>query len=155
MQQYPYICCRSCAPGSNLDLPRTATLVWHRGEAATASDALFTRRVLPLLLINACCGHGCGLINYTPGQCQDIHLPLNTARLLTLWSDFFFFFFFFVKLFLSSWFHLHHALFSPYWFSLPCLPGPLIKRERERENSNSNSKTLFSKDCSLGSFRPV
>ena len=31
------------------------------------------------------------------------------------------------------------------------------KRERERENSNSNSnsKTLFSKDCSLGSFRPV
>ena len=25
----------------------------------------------------------------------------------------------------------------------------------ERENSNSNSKTLFSKDCSLGSFRPV
>ena len=29
------------------------------------------------------------------------------------------------------------------------------ERERERENSNSNSKTLFSKDCSLGSFRPV
>ena len=28
-------------------------------------------------------------------------------------------------------------------------------KERERENSNSNSKTLFSKDCSLGSFRPV
>ena len=28
------------------------------------------------------------------------------------------------------------------------------ERER-RENSNSNSKTLFSKDCSLGSFRPV
>ena len=29
------------------------------------------------------------------------------------------------------------------------------EREREREKSNSNSKTLFSKDCSLGSFRPV
>ena len=26
---------------------------------------------------------------------------------------------------------------------------------RERERENSNSKTLFSKDCSLGSFRPV
>ena len=24
-----------------------------------------------------------------------------------------------------------------------------------RERENSNSKTLFSKDCSLGSFRPV
>ena len=28
-------------------------------------------------------------------------------------------------------------------------------RIRENPNSNSNSKTLFSKDCSLGSFRPV
>ena len=29
-------------------------------------------------------------------------------------------------------------------------------RSREvKRNSNSNSKTLFSKDCSLGSFRPV
>ena len=27
--------------------------------------------------------------------------------------------------------------------------------ERERERENSNSKTLFSKDYSLGSFRPV
>ena len=27
------------------------------------------------------------------------------------------------------------------------------KQERERENSNSNSKTLFYKDCSLGSFK--
>ena len=26
---------------------------------------------------------------------------------------------------------------------------------RENSNSNSNSKTLFFKDCSLGSFRPV
>ena len=26
--------------------------------------------------------------------------------------------------------------------------------ERGRERENSNSKTLFSKDCSLGSFRP-
>ena len=30
-----------------------------------------------------------------------------------------------------------------------------VWKERERENSNSNSKTLFSKDCSLSSFRPV
>ena len=29
------------------------------------------------------------------------------------------------------------------------------ERQRQTENSNSNSKTLFSKDCSLGSFRPV
>ena len=29
------------------------------------------------------------------------------------------------------------------------------ERERERERDNSNSKTLFSKDCSLGLFRPV
>ena len=29
------------------------------------------------------------------------------------------------------------------------------KVEKENSNSNSNSKTLFSKDCSLGSFRPV
>ena len=34
------------------------------------------------------------------------------------------------------------------------------EKEREevsvlRERENSNSKTLFSKDCSLGSFRPV
>ena len=29
------------------------------------------------------------------------------------------------------------------------------ERKRENSNSNSNSKTLFSKDCSLGSFRPV
>ena len=28
-------------------------------------------------------------------------------------------------------------------------------REREGERENSNSKTLFSTDCSLGSFRPV
>ena len=27
------------------------------------------------------------------------------------------------------------------------------ERERERENLNSNSKTLFYKDCSLGSFK--
>ena len=27
------------------------------------------------------------------------------------------------------------------------------ERERERENSISNSKTLFYKDCSLGSFK--
>ena len=27
--------------------------------------------------------------------------------------------------------------------------------ERKRENSNLNSKILFSKDCSLGSFRPL
>ena len=27
------------------------------------------------------------------------------------------------------------------------------ERERERENSNSNSKTLFYKDCSLGSVK--
>ena len=26
-------------------------------------------------------------------------------------------------------------------------------RQREKENSNSNSKTLFYKDCSLGSFK--
>ena len=36
------------------------------------------------------------------------------------------------------------------------LVSVLRERERERDsNSNSNSKTLFSKDCSLGSFRPV
>ena len=29
------------------------------------------------------------------------------------------------------------------------------KKKKDRENSDSNSKTLFSKDCSLGSFRPV
>ena len=29
------------------------------------------------------------------------------------------------------------------------------ERERERERERSNSKTLFSKDCSSGSFRPV
>ena len=29
------------------------------------------------------------------------------------------------------------------------------KKSRERERENSNSKTLFSKHCSLGSFRPV
>ena len=28
-------------------------------------------------------------------------------------------------------------------------------REEEVERENSNSKTSFSKDCSLGSFRPV
>ena len=28
-------------------------------------------------------------------------------------------------------------------------------RERERENSNSNSKTLFYKDCSLGSVKQL
>ena len=27
--------------------------------------------------------------------------------------------------------------------------------ERERERERENLKTLFSKDCSLGSFRPV
>ena len=27
------------------------------------------------------------------------------------------------------------------------------ERERERERENSNSKTLFYKDCSLGSFK--
>ena len=32
------------------------------------------------------------------------------------------------------------------WWALP-------QRERERENSNSNSKTLFYKDCSLGSVK--
>ena len=32
---------------------------------------------------------------------------------------------------------------------------PEYVRVRERERENSNSKTLFSKDCSLGSFRPV
>ena len=29
------------------------------------------------------------------------------------------------------------------------------ERGSERERENSNSKILFSKDCSLGSFRPV
>ena len=29
------------------------------------------------------------------------------------------------------------------------------RRKKRQENSNSNSKTFFSKDCSLGSFRPV
>ena len=29
------------------------------------------------------------------------------------------------------------------------------QRQRQRDRENSNSKTLFSKDCSLGSFRPV
>ena len=29
------------------------------------------------------------------------------------------------------------------------------ERGQERKRQNSNSKTLFSKDCSLGSFRPV
>ena len=29
------------------------------------------------------------------------------------------------------------------------------ERKRERERENSKSKILFSKDCSLGSFRPV
>ena len=28
-------------------------------------------------------------------------------------------------------------------------------RQTETQRENSNSKTLFSKDCSLGSFRPV
>ena len=29
------------------------------------------------------------------------------------------------------------------------------QRDRQRETENSNSKTLFSKDCSLASFRPA
>ena len=40
-------------------------------------------------------------------------------------------------------------------FSTLCVCVCVCVCERERENSNSNSKTLFSKDCSLGSFRPV
>ena len=35
------------------------------------------------------------------------------------------------------------------------LPEENSSNKRERERENSNSKTLFSKDCSLGSFRPV
>ena len=30
-----------------------------------------------------------------------------------------------------------------------------LRRDTERERENSSSKTLFSKDCSLGSLRPV
>ena len=33
--------------------------------------------------------------------------------------------------------------------------GEKKRKVRERERENSNSKTLFSKDCSLGSFRPA
>ena len=36
-----------------------------------------------------------------------------------------------------------------------CVGGCVCVCVRERERENSNSKILFSKDCSLGSFRPV
>ena len=41
------------------------------------------------------------------------------------------------------------------WCFEPGQSHKVRERERENSNSNSNSKTLFSKDCSLGSFRPV
>ena len=47
------------------------------------------------------------------------------------------------------------CLFKPAHLSLTERERERERERRERERENSNSKTLFSKDCSLGSFRPV